>query len=208
MSMSSVPCRIPTRCCACFAMEDIRPRSRDDGRHSTVDCQGTKQSLDSVPKTRKLSRWPLKIPGNLDDDDALVAPQKEQDLQELSSLVVKWRLPPMANHEFGDQYSDLAVRVRVFNFQDVIDQGHEHEAVGERSRTNSCRPETIRWARIIPSVEPNSPLEISPGCSCQTADGRLSRSSRTEISRLEVSTRCSPKRTGQAPFLSSCGLSL
>src|ERR1700676_2762510 len=39
-SMSSVPWRSPTRCCACFFSEDILLSIGVDGRHSTIKCQG------------------------------------------------------------------------------------------------------------------------------------------------------------------------
>ena len=58
---------------------------------------------------------------------------------------------------------------------------------------------------IIPSVDPNSPPEIIPICACQNADpvvgDPLSRSSKTDVSRLAAPTRCNPPRTSQPPFL-------
>ena len=47
----------------------------------------------------------------------------------MRSLVVEWRLPPVANYQLGNEHGDLTVRVRAFHLQDVIDQGHEDEAV-------------------------------------------------------------------------------
>jgi len=49
----------------------------------------------------------------------------------------------MTNHELGDEYSDLPVWVRVFDFQNVIDQRHKDEAVG-RTQQNKLRRSKTR----------------------------------------------------------------
>ena len=101
----------------------------------------------------------LKIPEYVDNNDALVCPPSRgrNSFQRAEPrLVVERRLPPMANHELGDKYSDLPVSVRVFDFQDVIDQRHRDEAVGGRSRLAPAEwrpaartgPTTLCWNMV------------------------------------------------------------
>ena len=52
------------------------------------------------------------------------------------------RLHQWRTTELGDEYSDLPVWVRVFNFQNVIDQRHKNEAVGGNEQNKLRRSET------------------------------------------------------------------
>ena len=70
----------------------------------------------------------LEVPGDVDDDDALVAADEEQQLKELRALIMKEVLPPLFHDEFGNQDGDLAVRMAGFEQQDVVNQWHEDEA--------------------------------------------------------------------------------
>src|ERR1700733_13097293 len=79
----------------------------------------------------------LQIPGNVDDDDAHVAPDEEKQLQQLSTLVVKRSLPPMFDDEFRDQNGDLAGRIVALQLQNVIDQRQYDEAIGCRQKNQS-----------------------------------------------------------------------
>ena len=71
-----------------------------------------------------------RVPGDVDDGDAGVASHQEKELEELGALVVEGRLPPVFDDELGDEDGDLALGVVLLELQDVVDQGHEHEAVG------------------------------------------------------------------------------
>jgi hypothetical protein len=72
----------------------------------------------------------LQVPGDIDDDDALIAAHQEQEFEELRSLVVEEVVPQAADDEFGKQDGDLAVGVVALDLQDVLDERHENKAVG------------------------------------------------------------------------------
>ena len=42
----------------------------------------------------------LQVPRDIDDDDALIAPYKQQELENLDSLIVEEILPPVLYNEF------------------------------------------------------------------------------------------------------------
>ena len=48
----------------------------------------------------------------------------------MGALVVEGGLPPVFDYELGDEDGDLAVGVVLFDFEDVVDEGGEDEAVG------------------------------------------------------------------------------
>jgi hypothetical protein len=56
----------------------------------------------------------LRVPGDVDDHDALITSNKKEQLQQLGSLVVKRGLPPVFDDEFGNQDGDLTSRVVAF----------------------------------------------------------------------------------------------
>jgi hypothetical protein len=53
----------------------------------------------------------LQVPGDVDNNDALVTSPEEQQPEELSALVVERGLPPVFDHEFGDEDGDLTLGV-------------------------------------------------------------------------------------------------
>src|SRR5580704_3427662 len=101
------------------------PRSRGVSSHTT-------------PRRLRMRRFELQVPGNVDDDNALITADKKEQLEQLSTLVVKRSLPPVLDYELGNQDGDLASRTFAFKLQDVVDQWHQHEAVG-RSENNKLR---------------------------------------------------------------------
>ena len=74
----------------------------------------------------------LEIPGDVDDDDPLVAAQQEQQLEKLSALVVERGLPPVFDNQLRHENGDLTVRMSAFELQDVVEQRSEHEAIRRR----------------------------------------------------------------------------
>ena len=52
----------------------------------------------------------LEVPGDVDDDDALIAVDKKEQLQQLSALVVERCLPPAFDNEFGNEDGDLTIK--------------------------------------------------------------------------------------------------
>ena len=58
------------------------------------------------------------------------------------------RLPPMANHELGDEYSDLPVGCVCSTSKDVIDQRHKDEAVGGTEQNKLRRSKTRGTDRV------------------------------------------------------------
>jgi hypothetical protein len=71
----------------------------------------------------------LQVPGDIDHHDALISPHQQKQLEQLSPLVVERRLPPVFDHQLGDQDGDLTIRVVMLDFQDVLDEGHDDKAV-------------------------------------------------------------------------------
>jgi hypothetical protein len=61
-----------------------------------------------------------KIPGDIDDHNALIAAHQQKQFQHLGTLVVQRSLPPAPNDEFGNKDGDLAVGGLAFDFEDVI----------------------------------------------------------------------------------------
>ena len=74
----------------------------------------------------------LQIPRNIDDHDALVAAYEQQQLEQLSALVVQRCLPPVLYDQLGHEHGDLAIGVIVLYLQNVFDQRHQDEAVWRR----------------------------------------------------------------------------
>src|SRR6185437_10796350 len=88
MSMSRVPWRSPTRCCVCFVMEDILPSFDDDGRQSTIDCQGHSRMWISGDSSRPFiaqSLWPDETCENVGRRSTMTTQQVADTLVKLCS---------------------------------------------------------------------------------------------------------------------------
>jgi hypothetical protein len=72
----------------------------------------------------------LQIPGDVDDDDALIPTYKKKQLQQLSTLVMERSLPLMFNDELGNEDGDLTIGMVALDLQDVLDERCYDEAVG------------------------------------------------------------------------------
>ena len=72
----------------------------------------------------------LQIPGDVDDDDALITANKKEQFEQLSPLVVERSLPPVFDHQLGHQDGDLTIRMVALDLQDVLDERCYDEAVG------------------------------------------------------------------------------
>ena len=62
----------------------------------------------------------VEVPWNVNDDDALVAPEQKKRFQDGSALVVEQIVIPMALHELGNQNSNLLIRILSLGFEDVV----------------------------------------------------------------------------------------
>jgi len=80
-------------------------------------------SLLSVVPCENRPAGALQVPGDVDDDDALVALEQEEQLEELDALVVEEVFPPVFDDEFGEEDGDFAAGVLVFEFEDVVHEG-------------------------------------------------------------------------------------
>ena len=72
----------------------------------------------------------LQIPGNVDDRNSLIAAHQEKQFENLGTLIVEWRLPPVFNDHLGNQDRDLAVGVLTLYLEDVFYQRHQDKAIG------------------------------------------------------------------------------
>src|ERR1700744_111430 len=71
----------------------------------------------------------LQVPGNIYHHDARIPAYQQKQLQQLRSLVVEGRLPPVFDHEFGNQDGDLTIGMVPLDLLDVLDQRCYHEAI-------------------------------------------------------------------------------
>ena len=77
-----------------FSRSGLLTDKQQDGRSlKLVECLPWTQSYSCVVR--------LEIPRDVDDDNSLVTPDEEQQLQQLNALVMKEVLPPVLNHELG-----------------------------------------------------------------------------------------------------------
>src|ERR1035438_16029 len=74
----------------------------------------------------------IQIPRDVDDDDAAVAAQQEDDFEQVGAAVVEQIFPPVANHQFRHQYTDLVVVGLALDRENVIDDRNQYVAVGRR----------------------------------------------------------------------------
>lgn len=65
----------------------------------------------------------------MDHHDALIPAYQQRKLEQLNPLVMQGSLPPAFDDQFGHQDRDLAIRMVMLNFQNVLDKRHDHKAV-------------------------------------------------------------------------------
>lgn len=70
------------------------------------------------------------IPGNVDDDDALLTANEKQQFQEAGTLVVEQVLPPVADDQLWNEDGNVAVFVVALFGEDVVQNRQNHGAVG------------------------------------------------------------------------------
>ncbi len=73
---------------------------------------------------------PLEIPGNVDDDDAAVATEQKDYLEQIGAAVVEEVLPPVADDQLRHQNADFLKLGLALDFEDVIDDRGQNVAVG------------------------------------------------------------------------------
>src|ERR1700682_5883806 len=70
------------------------------------------------------------VPGDVDEDDALVALQQDEPLQDFGAFVVQGIVIPVALDQLGHDHRDLAAGVFGFDLQNVVTNGKCNQAVG------------------------------------------------------------------------------
>ena len=81
-------------------------------------------------RRRGMVQAALEVPGNIDDEDSLIAFDEQHELEQVGALVVEEILPPVLDDQFGHEDGDLAVLVGLLLLENEIQYRSDDEAIG------------------------------------------------------------------------------